>query len=103
MPVKYCENPKDDVVENTEPTQLDQQLYIKYQYMLMHCPPKQYWYEKCSIILRDMKDIDIPGERRCIVTKDLMYIDQCIKYLIDYSGKDNITNMGIPYAIYIFS
>ena len=32
-----------------------------------------------------------------------MDIDQCIKYGIDYSVKDNITNMSIPCVIYMNS
>ena len=60
---------------NTEPTQLDRRLSIKYQYMLMDYPPKN-WYGKGGTILHTMKDLDIPGDSRCIVIKVLIDIDQ---------------------------
>ena len=50
-----------------------------------------------------MKDLGISGGSMCSVIKVSIDIEQCIEDGIDYSGKYNITNMGIPCVISINS
>ena len=68
--------PQDGGAENTEPTQLDQRLSIKYQYIIMDCLPKQYFYVKGGTIISIMKDIGIPWGSRYSVIKNLININK---------------------------